>query len=71
MFFYVNLYVFLCSNESFSGLGCYVSNLTWLQRTKIALGSAKGLAFLHEPEKPIIFRDFKASNILLDSVLYH
>ncbi|KAG7025896.1 Serine/threonine-protein kinase RIPK, partial [Cucurbita argyrosperma subsp. argyrosperma] len=47
--------------------GCYVSNLTWLQRTKIALGSAKGLAFLHEPEKPIIFRDFKASNILLDS----
>lgn len=49
-------------------LGCYVSNLTWLQRIKIALGSAKGLAFLHETEKPIIFRDFKASNILLDSV---
>ncbi|KAL0562227.1 hypothetical protein IC582_002679 [Cucumis melo] len=47
--------------------GCYVSNLTWLQRMKIALGSAKGLAFLHETEKPIIFRDFKASNILLDS----
>lgn len=46
---------------------CYVSNLTWLQRIKIALGSAKGLAFLHETEKPIIFRDFKASNILLDS----
>jgi hypothetical protein len=25
---------------------------------------------LHEAEKPVIFRDFKASNILLDSVLY-
>ncbi|GAA0186820.1 hypothetical protein LIER_34108 [Lithospermum erythrorhizon] len=41
--------------------------LPWLTRIKIALGAAKGLAFLHGEEKPVIHRDFKASNILLDS----
>lgn len=34
----------------------------------IAYGAAKGLAFLHNAEHPVIFRDFKTSNILLDSV---
>jgi serine/threonine protein kinase len=36
---------------------------------KIALGAAKGLAFLHEEaERPVIYRDFKTSNVLLDTV---
>jgi serine/threonine protein kinase len=35
---------------------------------KVALEAAKGLAFLHSDQASIICRDFKASNILLDSV---
>ncbi|CAL9039180.1 unnamed protein product [Musa banksii] len=44
-----------------------LASLPWSTRLKIAVGAAKGLAFLHEAEKPVIYRDFKASNILLES----
>jgi serine/threonine protein kinase len=43
-------------------------SLPWRTRLKIAVGAAKGLAFLHEADTPVIYGDFKASNILLDSV---
>jgi len=37
---------------------------------KIAMGAAKGLAFLHEGAEPVFYMDFKTSNILLEAVLY-
>ncbi|XP_022724090.1 probable serine/threonine-protein kinase PBL23 [Durio zibethinus] len=42
--------------------------LDWTTRMKIAEGAAKGLEYLHDfADPPIIYRDFKASNILLDA----
>ncbi|OWM84847.1 hypothetical protein CDL15_Pgr027634 [Punica granatum] len=40
--------------------------LSWDLRLKIAVGAARGLAFLHQLEIPVIYRVFKASKILLD-----
>ncbi|PWA68710.1 concanavalin A-like lectin/glucanase domain, Serine/threonine-protein kinase Unc-51 [Artemisia annua] len=41
--------------------------LDWLTRIKVALHAAKGLEYLHESNNPpVIYRDLKSSNILLD-----
>ncbi|KAK6778618.1 hypothetical protein RDI58_025336 [Solanum bulbocastanum] len=47
--------------------GSYYQPLSWSLRMKVALGAARGLAFLHNAETKVIYRDFKTSNILLDS----
>ncbi|PKI36854.1 hypothetical protein CRG98_042803 [Punica granatum] len=41
--------------------------LSWATRVKIAVGAARGLCFLHDAKSQVIYRDFKASNILLDA----
>lgn len=44
--------------------------LDWEKRSAICLGTARGLAFLHEELVPhIVHRDIKASNVLLDKDL--
>ncbi|RLN22181.1 serine/threonine-protein kinase CDL1-like [Panicum miliaceum] len=41
--------------------------LPWHTRMQIAVGAAKGIEYLHEvANPPVIYRDLKASNILLD-----
>ncbi|KAK1432457.1 hypothetical protein QVD17_09354 [Tagetes erecta] len=46
--------------------GSTVQPLSWNLRLKIAIGAARGLAFLHTSDDNVIYRDIKASNILLD-----
>ncbi|GJN40506.1 hypothetical protein PR202_gb29727 [Eleusine coracana subsp. coracana] len=42
--------------------------LDWATRMRVAQGAARGLEYLHDAARPpVIYRDFKASNILLDA----
>lgn len=42
--------------------------MPWATRMRIAVDVARGLSFLHSLDANVIYRDLKASNVLLDSV---
>ncbi|KAG7031112.1 Cold-responsive protein kinase 1, partial [Cucurbita argyrosperma subsp. argyrosperma] len=53
--------------QTLLGRGSSSLQFDWRSRSRICIGIARGLAFLHEDVQPyIIHRDIKASNILLD-----
>ncbi|MFS7949928.1 putative transferase, protein kinase RLK-Pelle-RLCK-VIIa-2 family [Helianthus anomalus] len=47
--------------------GSHFQCLSWKHRIKVALGAAKGLAYLHSTQPKMINVYFKSSNILIDS----
>lgn len=53
----------------FDHVGEKRGTLNWKQRFDIIIGTARGLAFLHEYPTCIIHRDVKPANILLDGEL--
>ncbi|KAL8479288.1 hypothetical protein ACS0TY_026229 [Phlomoides rotata] len=55
----------LYSHLSTEGHHC----LPWATRINVAIGAARGLSFLHELERPVIHRDVKSRNILLDGMV--
>ncbi|KAE8654548.1 Aldolase-type TIM barrel family protein [Hibiscus syriacus] len=60
----ISLLGFSSDNDTRTSHG---SSLTWHRRMGIALDTARGLEYLHEHcNPPVIHRDLKSSNILLD-----
>lgn len=51
-------------------LGIGEAKMDWPLRLRVALGAAKGLAYLHSSSAvgiPIVHRDFKSTNVLLSA----
>lgn len=63
-------YILVSINKFFSGRAEHQLKLDWSTRYNICLGTAEGLAYLHEESTlKIVHRDIKPSNILLDEKL--
>lgn len=70
---YCVVYEYMSNGSLESRLACkdrQTDVLQWQTRLKIALGTAHGIQYLHTAfEKPLIHRDIKSANILLDEHL--
>jgi hypothetical protein len=48
----------------------YILSIPLLPRLEIPVGAAKGLAFLHEADKPLVHGHFRASCVLIYPVSF-
>ncbi|CAI0386085.1 unnamed protein product [Linum tenue] len=54
--------------DHLNGTLALIVQMDWTQRLRVAIGAARGLAYLHSPSAvgiPIVHRDFKSTNVLL------
>ena len=64
------VYDYVCNGDLFSALHDRNGSLPWRARFGIARDVARGLAYLHHDyDAPIVHRDIKSSNVLLDDHL--
>ncbi|XP_066145332.1 interleukin-1 receptor-associated kinase 4-like isoform X2 [Euwallacea fornicatus] len=64
---YCLVYEYIPGGSLYEALQRYPNDLLWKQRLHIAFGTAKGVAYLHNASTPLIHRDIKSANILLDA----
>lgn len=67
VFVHLNFNLYLSHSSIAIDLTSQRKRLDWNTRMKIAAGAAKGLEYLHDKATPpVIYRDLKCSNILLE-----
>lgn len=57
---------FMCNGTLFDVLHSSSRNLNWVRRIRLALQTAKAIDVLHSSNPPVIHRDIKSANVLID-----